>query len=397
MTSTTRPGRSARPSTYIPAFAGKTTLGALGTLSALVLGAAACSKGNAATDTAAAAAAAAVMTVGAENVAVVTRDTIQSGPAVSGSLQPERQATIRAEAAGTVTGTFAEAGQRVGSGAVLARVETTGIADQAIAARANVASARAAYETAQRNAERSDRLLAAGAIAERDAEAARNQATAAKAQVSAAEAQAANAERSLANTTAKAPFAGVVGMRSVSTGDVVSVGTALYTVVDPSSMQLEASVPADELSQVRVGAPVRFSVNGYPGRTFEGHITRVAPVADPATKQVRIIASVPNAGNTLVGGLFAEGRVSSEARTALVAPNLAIDNRSTTPAVVRVKNGKVERVNVELGLRDEARERVEIRSGVQAGDTLLIGAAQGISAGTPVRVAAPVDAAKPVR
>jgi hypothetical protein len=80
-----------------------------------------------------------------------------------------------------------------------------------------------------------------------------------------------------------------------------------------------------------------------------------------------------------------------------VAPNLAIDNRSTTPAVVRVKNGKVERVNVELGLRDDARERVEIRSGVQPGDTLLIGAAQGISAGTPIRVAAPADAPKTTR
>ena len=387
MTSSNRPGRHARPSAYILGALALTSLGTLG----------ACNKSDAATDTAGAAAAAAVMTVGPENVAVVTRDSIQSGPAISGSLQPERQATIRAEAAGTVTSTSAEAGQRVGAGAVLARIETTGLTDQTIAARANVASARVAYETAQRNAERSDRLLAAGAIAERDAEAARSQASAARAQLSAAEAQQANAEKLLGNATARAPFSGIVGLRSVSTGDVVSMGTALYTVVDPSSMQLEASVPADELSQVRVGAPVRFTVSGYPGRAFAGKITRVAPVADPATKQVRIIASVPNAGNTLVGGLFAEGRVSSEARQALVAPNLAIDNRSTTPAVVRVKNGKVERVNVELGLRDDARERVEIRSGVQPGDTLLIGAAQGISAGTPIRVAAPADAPKTTR
>jgi membrane fusion protein (multidrug efflux system) len=372
---------------------GALTLTSLGGVAAL----GACSKSDAAPDTAAAAAAAAVMTVGPENVAVVTRDSIQSGPAISGSLQPERQATIRAEAAGTVTSTSAEAGQRVGSGAVLARIETTGLTDQTIAARANVASARVAYETAQRNAERSDRLLAAGAIAERDAEASKSQASAAQAQLSAAQAQQANAEKLLGNATVRAPFSGVVGLRSVSTGDVVSVGTALYTVVDPSSMQLEASVPADELSQVRIGAPVRFTVSGYPGRVFAGKITRVAPVADPATKQVRIIASVPNAGNALVGGLFAEGRVSSEARQALVAPNLAIDTRSTTPAVVRVKNGKVERVNVELGLRDDARERVEIRSGVQPGDTLLIGAAQGISAGTPIRVAAPSDAPKTTR
>jgi RND family efflux transporter MFP subunit len=162
----------------------------------------------------------------------------------------------------------------------------------------------------------------------------------------------------------------------------------MYTVVDPSSMQLRGSVPADQLGQVRVGAAVRFTVTGYPDRTFTGRITRVAPVADPATRQVQILASIPNAGNQLVGGLFAEGRVSSESRDALVVPLDAIDQRGVRPSVVRVKGGKVERVPVELGLRDEARERVEIRSGVAAGDTLLRGTVQGISVGTPVRVAA---------
>ncbi|MBV9879534.1 MAG: efflux RND transporter periplasmic adaptor subunit [Gemmatirosa sp.] len=337
-------------------------------------------------------AAAAAISVGPENVTVVLRDTIQSGPAISGSLEPERQATLRAQAAGTVTSTSAEAGQRVGRGTVLARIETTGLTDQVLSAKSAVTSAKLAYETAQRNAERNERLLAAGAIAQRDAEASRTQAAGAQAQLSTAQAQLSNAQRLLGNTTVEAPFGGVVGQRSVSTGDVVNVGTALYTVVDQSSMQLQASVPADQLSQVRIGAPVRFTVNGYPGRTFSGKVTRVAPIADPATRQVQIIASVPNAGNTLVGGLFAEGRVASEARTALVVPASAIDARSTTPAVVRVRGGKVERVNVELGLRDDARERVEVRGGVQVGDTLLLGAAQGISAGTPIRVAgAPSD------
>jgi RND family efflux transporter MFP subunit len=362
---------------------------ALGALAIASLALGAC--GGAAAKPDSASAATPAMTVGPENVTVVARDSIQSGPAISGSLQPERQATIRAEAAGTVTGTFAEAGQRVPQGTVLARIETTGLTDVVLSARTAVTSARLAYETAQRNAERNDRLLAAGAIAERDAEAARTQASAAASQLSAARAQLASAERQLSNTTARAPFSGIVGQRSVSTGDVVSIGGAMFTVVDPSSMQLEASVPADQLSQVRVGAPVRFTVNGYPGRVFAGKVQRVAPVADPVTKQVRIIAGVPNAGNALVGGLFAEGRVSSEARAALVVPVSAIDQRGTTPSVVRLRGGRVERVNVELGLRDDATERVEIRTGVQAGDTVLLGQAQAISAGTLVRVSAPTD------
>jgi RND family efflux transporter MFP subunit len=152
-------------------------------------------------------------------------------------------------------------------------------------------------------------------------------------------------------------------------------------------------VPAEDLTDVRVGLPVQFTVNGYPGRQFAGRITRVNPVADPATRQVRIIASIPNAGGSLVAGLFAEGRVSSEMRTAPVVPLTAVDERGVRPMVVAIRNGKAQQQEVTLGIRDETTETVEIASGLQPGDTVLVGAARGISAGTPVRVSTPSDAA----
>lgn len=359
----------------------------------VALGALAACGGDADDTAQAASAGPSAVTVGPENVAVVLRDTIQSGPAISGSLQPERQATIRAEASGTIIAALVEPGQRVSRGQALARIETSGLAEQAISARSGVAAAELAYQQAERDAERATRLLAAGAIAERDAEAARTAAAAARAQLQAARAQSTLAGRQLGNATATAPFAGIVGIKRVSTGDVVNPGAELYTVVDPSSMQLEGNVPADQLGQVRVGAPVQFTVTGYPDRTFGGRITRVAPVADPSTRQVQIIAAVPNAGNALVGGLFAEGRVASQSREGLLVPGDAVDQRGVRPTVVRLKGGKVERVNVELGLRDETRELVEVRTGLAAGDTLLRGAAQGISNGTPVRVSAVGDRA----
>ncbi|HVF38258.1 MAG TPA: efflux RND transporter periplasmic adaptor subunit, partial [Gemmatimonadaceae bacterium] len=181
--------------------------------------------------------------------------------------------------------------------------------------------------------------------------------------------------------------------RPISAGDVVQPGAAMFTIVDPSSMRLEASVPADYLSQARIGTTTKFTVSGYPGREFMGRVTRVNPVADAATRQVKIFVSIPNQSGILVGGLFANGRLASEARTGLVVPVSAVDVRGPAPAVLRVKQSKVEKLQVQLGIRDEGAERIEILSGVQVGDTLLIGAAQGITPGTVVKVSAPADKA----
>ncbi|MEO8333575.1 MAG: efflux RND transporter periplasmic adaptor subunit, partial [bacterium] len=96
-------------------------------------------------------------------------------------------------------------------------------------------------------------------------------------------------------------------------------------------------------------------------------------------------------GNTLVGGLFAEGRVSTETKNAPMVSAAAVDERGLRPTVMRLKNGKIEKVEVGVGIRDGAAETVEITSGLAPGDTVLLGAARGISEGTPVKVSAPND------
>ena len=332
-------------------------------------------------------------TVGTENVYVVALAELATGPSISGNLQAENEATVRAQIGGTVLQTTVDEGSRVANGALLGRIDDRTIRDQYLSARSGVTSAQAAADVAQRNLERNERLSAAGAIADRDLEAARTQNAAAQSQLADAKARLTLQEKQLADAQIRAPFSGIVSKKQVSAGDVVQPGGEMFTIVDPSSMRLEASVPANQLEAVKVGSPVLFSVSGYPNRSFNGKITRINPVADPTTGQVRVVVSIPNSGNNLVGGLFAEGRVASERRNALVAPTSAVDVTGVKPFVIRLKDGKVERVDVELGLRDEESERVEIKNGLVKGDTLLTGAARGISPGTPVRVSSPSDVA----
>ena len=333
--------------------------------------------------------------VSAENIVVVASERLESGPTISGDLTPEQSAGIRAEVGGSVMATYVEAGQRVAKGTRLAKIDDTGIQDSYLSARSGVTAAQSSADLAKREEERAATLVAAGAIAERDVEAARRANSAAQAQLADARARLALAEKQLSSTVVTAPFDGTVSDRKVSAGDVVTPGAEMFTVVDPTSMRLEAAVPAEQLAVVKVGLPVHFTVGGYSDRVFTGRITRVNPTADPMTRQVRIFASIPNSGQALVGGLFAEGRITAESHTGLAVPLTALDEAGTVPAVMRVKGGKVERVNVTLGVRDEGSERVELLSGVEAGDTLLVGGARRIAPNTPVRVTTRDASAEP--
>ncbi|MEO5818535.1 MAG: efflux RND transporter periplasmic adaptor subunit [Gemmatimonadaceae bacterium] len=360
---------------------------ALLSFAAVAMSVTACKK----TDASAVPAKTETMIVGPENVTIVRSEQVRSGPAISGSLAPMRTATLRSELSGSVLQTFAEAGQSVRAGQSLARLDASQLGDQLLSARSTVTTAQNSVDLAKRDVSRNETLEKAGAIAERETERSRNALLNAQSQLSNARAQLTNVQKMLDKASVQAPFSGVVSQRQISAGDVVSPGTALFTVVDPGSMQLEASVPAEQLSQARVGMPVEFKVNGYPNRTFTGRITRVNPTADPTTRQVKIIAAIPNAGNTLVGGLFAEGRVSTETKNAPMVSASAVDERGLRPSVMRLKNGKIEKVEVGIGIRDGAAETVEITSGLAPGDTVLLGAARGISEGTPVKVSAPND------
>ncbi len=333
----------------------------------------------------------AAMLVGPENIAIVKSQEIRSGPAISGNLEPETQATVRAEVGGSVTQTHAEQGDRVQACQPLVQIDDSALREAELAARAAVTNAQNSADIAKRQVDRNEALLKAGAIAERDLELVRNQYSSAESQLANAKSMLANAQKQLSKATVTAPFSGSVSARQVNAGDIVQPGAALYTIVNPSTMRLEASVPADQLGVVRVGAPVDFVVNGYPNQQFTGHVTRINPIADPTTRQVRIIVSLPNTSGTLVGGLFADGHVASDVRTAPVVPLTAVDERGLKPYVMLLKNGVVQKAEVQLGIRDAATETVEVRSGVQPGDTLLLGAARGISEKTPVKVSATSD------
>lgn len=321
-----------------------------------------------------------------ENIAIARIETLETGPYISGSLRPRQEAALRAQLAARVVAIYAEKGDAVSTGELLARLDAGELRATRRSALQAVGTAERAAELARTNVRRAEVLFRAGGVALREVENARLELANAESQLAAARAQLAAVEEQLADTEIRAPFAGRVAVRSVGQGDVVQPGMELFTVIDPSTMRLEAELPAEHLREVSVGTPARFRVRGYPEITFTGTVARIGPAADSITRQIEIVVSIPNASGALVADLFADGRIESEVRRGVVIPEAAVVDTDLGPAVVAVRLGRAVRVEVEIGVRDERRRLVLVTAGLGAGDTVLVGTASTITEGTPIVV-----------
>ncbi|HEX5005166.1 MAG TPA: efflux RND transporter periplasmic adaptor subunit [Gemmatimonadales bacterium] len=372
----------------------KSRLGSWGWIGLALVGGSAlpgCTEGNGAE----AAAGVPPVLIGPENIALATDTVLMDGPPISGSLGAEREARVRAELGGSVLRVLVEPGQAVGAGQVLAELEPQTAREQAAFAEALVRSLENDLRLQRRNLDRDRRLAAAGALSARAVEDDSLAVSQSEAALAEARARQVVAQRALDRASVRAPFAGVVSDQVASVGDVVQAGSELFTIIDPSSLRLEAQVPAQAIGQLRVGTAVQFAVSGFADDRLTGRVTRIFPAVDPATRQVRILVTVPNARGRLVAGLYAEGRVVTAERRGLTVPKAAVDLRGVRPTVAQVTGGRVTRTEVTLGLEDMIAERVEVTAGLAAGDTLLVGGARGMAAGTPVRMQAAAERVDP--
>ncbi len=321
------------------------------------------------------------------DVATAQLETVAQGVILTGTLNPYRIAEVRAQVPGLVSSIRADRGDAVAAGQVMAVLDAQGIRSSAAGARAQVAAAEANLALAQQRYESSRKLYDAGAISQIDFQAAEAALQAARGQLAAAQAQAASASESARQATIMAPFAGEVSARMVNVGEAVNPGQALFTVVNSTALELAGHIPVQQAAQVQRGQPVEFSIDAYPGRVFVGEVERVEPVADPATRRVGVYLRMPNTDRSLVGGLFATGRIVTGAQdSVLVVPGTAVREENGGTYVWVIAGGALQQRPVTVGHADPSRGIITILSGLQPGEQVL--AAPGaVRAGAHVRIA----------
>jgi membrane fusion protein (multidrug efflux system) len=319
-----------------------------------------------------------------EDVLTIESNALASGPVITGSIQPERRADLRAEVGAIVLQVLKENGEQVRKGDVLLRLDETSIRDSLTSAEEATRAAEQSLAQAQRMFERQKTLLASGMVsttAMEDAEMRRNNA---QSDVAAARSRSVTARQQLTRTLVRAPFDGIVSERKVSNGDTAQVGKELIKVIDPTSMRFEGMVSADKIGVVRMGQPVLFRVNGYPGLNFNGKVKRVDPAANSVTRQVEVLVEFAEASQPHVAGLYAEGRVESQTSSSLMIPPSALVQAGDNNYVWRVKGGMLSKVPLSIGTRDERSGRWQVLSGLQSGDMVVRVPASGFKDGQKV-------------
>lgn len=305
-----------------------------------------------------------------EDLVKISAGRIASGPIISGSLQAKKQADLRAEVSAIVIQVLKDNGDKVQKGDLLVRLDDTAFRQALTSAQEAERAAQQSFDQAERQLNRLKTLSNSGAVstqAKEDAELRRNTA---QSDLAAARSRLAQDAQQLARTQVRAPFAGVIGNREVSNGDTAQVGKALLKVIDPDSIRFEGFVPSDQIHQVQVGQAVNFYVNGSHDQIYQGKVERINPVADTGTRQVGVQVSVMDTKNLTVG-LFAEGRVQSLTQQSLTIPETSLIQQGDHAYLWRVQQGKLNKVEIQLGTRDVQSGDYAVNSGLNEGDTIL--------------------------
>ena len=302
-------------------------------------------------------------------VVVARTDTVVDAIAANGQVEAVQFIELQPEVSGRVTAILVREGASVGEGTPLIRIDDAPI-------RAQVARAEADRDLAAQALARSRQLLALDGISREELERAEATARSSQAALDLLTIQ-------LERTVVRAPFAGVVGERRISLGDMVTPTTPLMTLQTVDPQRAAFTVPERFADQVSEGQEVTFRVAARPERTWRGRVDFVSPSIDPTSRTVMIKARVPNPDRELQAGMFLELRLATATRSdAVVIPEEAVVPLDQGTFVWVVTKGQAERREVTLGVRTPG--LVEVRSGIAAGEEVVVAGQVRLQPGAPV-------------
>ena len=303
------------------------------------------------------------------DVDTARRETVIDAVRATGRIEAVQAVDLRPDEPGRITELLFVEGQSVEKGTPLVRIDDAML-------RAQARRAEAERDLTRQQLERVRRLRADNASTPADLERSEANSRSAEAALSLLQLQ-------IERTVVRAPFSGVIGQRFVSAGDYVTTASRLLTLQTVNPQRVVIDVPERHAVELRRGQTVEFTVAAQPGRVMRAQVEFIDPVVQGANRTIMVKARAPNGDNILRPGMFVEARLATSTRpNAIVVPEDAVQPLRTTNIVWAVVDGKASRRVVELGAR--AQGRIEIVSGVQPGELVVVGGLERMAEGMAV-------------
>jgi multidrug efflux system membrane fusion protein len=316
---------------------------------------------------------------------VAVQDVVYEIKAI-GSLEPEELVQVTAEVQGAVADVRFNEGDHVGKDTILVRIDPDRYRLEAEKAEATYRKALADAHRSQADLTRREALARDQLVAAEELNRSHGETEQLVAESAAAKAAMDIAQQNVARASVRPSRAGVINTKAVQTGQFVQPGTVLATLVDTSRLRLRFKVGDAESLRAHKQQVVKFRVASLGAREFDASVYHVSDVADPATRQVEVLAWVHNPGE-LKPGFFTEVTLASETHHgALVVPEGAIQASEKGFVTYVVASDKAQLRPVEIGLRGGTGV-VEILSGVKAGETVITEGSDRLTDGLKVQVA----------
>ena len=302
---------------------------------------------------------------------------------LTGTLKASQESMVAADAAGKVTGTFVERGQKVKKGDTLAILDARGAALQVSTLNAQSQLAQAQLEQAQRECERVKALRDTGAISQAEYDRTTSQCQAGALSVTAAQAQQKSAQKLVGDSVIRAPFDGIIGERNVNVGQYVQPSSVIVSLYTPDPLRLELTGPEANVGGLRPEQVVTFSVSAFDKEKFTGKVRYIAPNVRPQTRDLIIEAECPNADFRLKPGMFAVATLeTSEKVTPAVPTNALKKDTDATKAFVVVDKRVQERI-VQTGAEKDGATAVLV--GLKVGEQVVLAPGPDVRDGAKVQ------------
>ncbi len=303
------------------------------------------------------------------DVDTARRQSVVDAVRATGRIEAHQAIELRPDESGRVTDLLFREGQSVAEGTPLIKIDDAMLKAQAERAKADV-------DLSNQQLERVRRLRAQNAASPADLERAEAAARSAQAGLALLELQ-------ISRTTVKAPFSGAIGQRFVSVGDYVTPSTRLLTLQTVNPQRAVIEVPERYAVKLRRGQTIEFAVAAQEGVTHRARVDFIDPVVQNENRTILVKASAPNPSGLLKPGMFIEARLATATRAnAIVVPEDAVQPLRSANVVWAVVDGKANRRVVTLGVRSAG--VVEIVSGVQPGEVVVVGGLERMGEGAPV-------------